>query len=308
MLLEDEDMLKKWALTSGTPVEHELAKKGIVPIQHGAEQTSKLGSGRTNTVLDVIYKGRRAVARMSEDMDELDKMVNFVSKANSLPAKYRKHFPKILTTFDLEIESEHSIEYYYGAVVEQLDPMPPGLEFDLDHQSLVGNLQRSRASAVLNNHKLVEDIADDATDIKDVRDELITMYELDIRGKLLSFVGKPINDFDEYLVGVIDKHADGRKFNRAYYKFGRGLLTALRGATIPHEPTSSRAEKQVAIGHPSRKVREFYEFLEALKNAGMEWSDLHTGNFMVRRETGDFVVVDPGDFLDLRGEAREQSW
>ena len=28
----------------------------------------------------------------------------------------------------------------------------------------------------------------------------------------------------------------------------------------------------------------------------MPWGDLHTGNFMVRRSTGDFVVIDPGYF------------
>jgi hypothetical protein len=65
---------------------------------------------------------------------------------------------------------------------------------------------------------------------------------------------------------------------------------------IPFEPIASRARNSMARGHSSRKVREFYEFLEALSDVGMTWGDLHTGNFMVRRSTGDFVVVDPGYF------------
>ncbi len=292
VLLEDESMLKKWALAHGTSVEKELAELDIIPLHRGEEQTSLLGSGMANEVLDVLYKGKRAVARFSHRLSELESLTDFVGFKSQLPSKYAKHFPKIYTEFAF-VADEMSC---YGAVVELLDPLPPGLEFDIDSISLNDNLQRSRVSALLNDHSLVEDIAEDASAIKSVQDDLISMYEQDIRSRILSFVGKPIDEFDEFLDKVVEKHGKDHKFNVAFARFEKGLLDSLRATIIPQQPVTSKARNNMARSHSSGKVREFFDFLEALSDVGMEWSDLHTGNFMVRRSTGDFVVVDPGYF------------
>jgi len=310
VLLEDDETLKKWALVDGNPVERELAKIGIVPLHRGTDQTSELGAGQNNVVLDVVYGGKRAVARISEKMEELDSLTTFVAHAKAMPTKYHKHFPKIHKTFEIEVESEHNIQYFYGAVVEMLDPLPPGLEFDLDFQSIKGKLQRARVSALMADNWVLEGIIQDSSERRDVQAELLHLYEESIRPHLLSWVNKSLIEFDDWMNGLIDKHTSGmsQSESKPYYIFNRGLLEALKGAVIPHEPTSSRQRSRMPDNHPSAKVREFYEFLQALEGSGMKYGDLHTGNFMVRRSTGDFVIVDPGYFDASNDESGSRSF
>lgn len=304
VLLEDEAVVKKWAVAHGNPIERALAEKDIVPLFRGADQTSELGAGQNNVVLDVLYKGKRAVARISDNPNEPRSLLDFVAQAGKLPAKYKKHFPKIFTTFDLNVEKQH----YYGAVVEMLDPLPPGLEFDLDYQSYKGNVQRARVAALMNDNWIVEGIIEDATAIRGVQAELLRMYEESIRPKLLSWVNKPLDDFDEWLDSIVTKHANNAKYPRAYVNFERGVMQALKSAVIPYEPTDSKLNSRMSETHASKQVRDFYEFLQALENAGTKWGDLHTGNFMMRRQTGDFVVVDPGYFDSGNKESGSRSF
>jgi len=310
VLLEDDEKLKKWVLADGNPVERELVKIGIVPLRRGAEQISKLGEGQNNVVLDVVYNGKRAAARISEEMEELDSLTTFVAHVKAMPTKYHKHFPNIYKTFEIKTRSRWDNQYYYGAVVEMLDPLPPGLEFDLDFQSINGNLQRARVAALMADNWVLEGIIQDSTEQRDVQAELLHLYEENIRSQLLSWVNKPLSDFDEWLNNVIDKHTVGMTQNESkpYYIFNKGLLTALKGAVIPTEPTQSRQQSRMPDNHVSAKVREFYEFLQALEESGMKHGDLHTGNFMVRRSTGDFVIVDPGYFDSSNDESGSRSF
>jgi len=298
VLLEDDEKLKRWALSGGDPIERELAKIGIVPLHRGAEQTSKLGEGQSNVVLDVVYNGKRAVARISEEMEELDKLTTFVAHVKAMPTKYHKHFPNIYKTFEIKTRSMYNKQYFYGAVVEMLDPLPPGLEFDLDSQSIDGNLQRARVSALMADNWVLEGIIQDSSERRDVQAELLHLYEESIRPHLLSWVNKPLDGFDEWMNGLIDKYTIGmtQVESKPYYIFNKELLDALKGAVIPTDPTWLRGRSRIPGNHVSAKVREFYEFLQALEESGMKHGDLHTGNFMVRRSTGDFVVVDPGYF------------
>lgn len=310
LIVEDEEKLKRWAEAEGTPIEKELAKLGIVPIHHGEEQTSKLGSGMYNIAIDVLYKGRRAVARVSKNPEELSSLLEFVGFKEVMDPKYSKHFPKVFKTFEFEADdirivgndrgrrddygdpiglSDEPIKYY-GAVVELLDPIPPGLEFDMDTIGLDDTLQSSRVSGLLDGDA-IDDLIQQATSRPDDAEAIRKVFALEIKPKLRSFIGKPLVDLDEFIDGAIEGHN-----SVAFRRFGAGLIRLVRGSVIPQNAGHSSVEKIRAKNHPSSKVKEFMEFLEALEAEGMSWDDLHTGNFMVRRSTGDFVVVDPGFF------------
>jgi len=308
VLLEDDEKLAKWALDGGTPLERELAKKGILVLHRGSKQESELGAGQHNVVLDVAYKGKRAAARISNDYSQVSSLLEFVAHAKKMPAKYHKHFPRVYTTFEVEVESEYNLEHLYGAVVEMLDPMPPGLEHDLDDQSLVRDkLQRSRVAALVKDNWVIDGIVDDATKVLVFQREILDMYEDAIRPHLQSWAGKPLSDFDEWLTKVTDEHAERSANKRAYNVFNQGLLRALKSAVIPHEPTTSRGGGRLPDNHASKQVRDFYQFLQEMEGTGMKWGDLHTGNFMMRRGTGDLVIVDPGYFDSSSDSSRSGS-
>ncbi len=292
VLLEDEEALKRWAVDHGNSIESELAKLDIIPLHRDSKQTSQLGAGMYNVALDVVYNGKRAVARYSKNRKELQSLLDFVKISETMDQKYRKHFPKIYKTFDFATDTQE----YYGAVVELLDEIPPAIKFDLDAMSLSDNLQRSRVQALLSNDQIPISIAQHATSTPAIHDELLSMYNTSIKPKLESWIGKSLYEFDSWLNDIIEIEALSSKEDGAFYRFHRAINRVLRGTVIPTTASNSAVEKALPKTHVSSKVREFYEFLEALNDEGVAYDDLHTDNFMVRRGTNDFVVVDPGFF------------
>lgn len=284
VLLEDASKLKSWALQSYNPVERELAKLDIVPIGRGKSGSSELGSGLYNTVREVVYKGRRAAARYSVKREELESLLTFLTYRDRLPAQFRKHFPKLYTTFELKIDNVP----VYGAVVELLEPMPPALQFDIDTMSLSKNLQRSRVDIVSQPSVVRKLLPKGAS--PEVAKQLLASFRKELKPTLDRLIGQPLTVVDDELVALADSQEDD-----VYKKFVYAVFRALRDEVIP-SGAGSRSADALAPKHPSKAVRDFYKFINALKAEKLQVEDLHTGNFMVRPGTGDFVVVDPGFF------------
>jgi hypothetical protein len=287
ILLEDENLLKKWTINAEDDMERELAKLGIYPIERGDKGNSKLGQGMYNTVLDVVYNGKRAAARYSDKFDELRKFLLFTSYKDKLPKQYAKHFPKVYKQFELFVGRKRM----YGVVVELLDELPPGLLHDLDNQG-VEVVRKSRVSA-LKDPELIVDLAVESSP-KDVEEQktFVDLFNEKIAPALGALIGKPIDDYEDLLYKVVMS-----SFSKSRRKFYDKLLSAVKLTTIPMSGSEYQSgSSAVAKRHPSKSVREFQEFLLALKEAGLPWDDLHTGNFMMRRGTEDLVVVDPGLF------------
>lgn len=291
ILLEDEELLKKWTSQSENEVERELSKLGIYPIARGEKGNVVLGAGIANVVVDVVYKGRRAVARYSKIQAELTQLLKFVEFADRLPAKYKKHFPKVYTTFEFSITGGRKM---YGAVVEHLEPLPEAFKHEIDSYGIDDTIKRSRIT-LLKDPEVIAQIARECAPGDEQQQEYMqATFEEDILPHLDGLVGKSIMDLDALLDSSM-----GHLSNRAYNHFQQKILYAVKGAVIPISGSDHRSGSTiVAKKYPAAKVREFYEFLEALKEAGFRWDDLHVDNFMMRKGTGDFVVVDPGYFVD----------
>lgn len=288
VILEDLATLKQWMLKSYNPVERELAKLDIVPVGRGNRGESEIGSGLFNRVHEVLYKGKRAAARYSSRPEELEGLLRFVSHREKLPAKFRKHFPKIYKTFQFV---DGSITYS-GAVLELLEPMPPGLEFDIDRLQLRNSLQRSRV-ALLDRPGVMKDLLGKIP----AKKELQAFFKDELKPLIHSLIGQSLDDTDEALVKLSDEK-DAATSTHFYSLFVGNVWNVLRGEVIPSSGNDSK-ESILASKHQSKAVRDFYKFLQALKASGLQWEDLHTGNFMVRPGTNDFVVVDPGMFEDV---------
>lgn len=286
ILLEDIATLKKWMLASYNPEERELAKLDIIPVGRGKRGESEIGAGLFNRVREVLYKGKRAAARYSNRPEELQSLLKFVDFRQKLAPKYRKHFPKVYTTFEF---NGGGIKFY-GAVLELLEPMPAALEFDIDTMSLRHTLQRSRVS-LLDKPGFVRRLLPKGTP-EDHR-KILSMFKKELKPLIDSMIGQKLDDVDEAIIN----HAYSKQWSM-YSDFAVGVWKTLRSEVIPSSGENSR-ESIAASKHHSKAVRDFYDFLQALKEHGLQWEDLHTGNFMVRPGTNDFVVVDPGLFTDV---------
>lgn len=244
-----------------------------------------MGAGVHNKALDVVYKGRRAVARFSDESTELEQLLHFNSYKNRVSGEYAKHFPRVYTTFDFDADDTT----YSGAIIELLEPLPAGLEHDLESMSLDDKLPRSRVQIIVNNPGMVDAWAKASSRDEDVWEQLTQFYKASIEPIMKQMIGQPFSKVDDAFDGAIGDVANKNDF----YRFTDKILKALRGAVVPHGSTQPAA---MVRNHQSTMIREFYEFLLALEDAGMPWDDLHTGNFMIRPGTGDLVVADPGMF------------
>lgn len=296
---EPEKLLKKWELQGrgmNASVTRELAARDIIPIRRGETDTNVLGAGMYNTVFDVVYKGKRAATRVSTEPDELESFLKFISYKDRMPAKYAKHFPHVYTTFEFQLDDGETAK---GAVVELLSPLPTNLKHDLRRQSLMkGKLQKERVYTLISDPNVIEKIAKECSP----RNSLVASYLVDsfnneVAPFLKSSIGEPLTQAIEKVKRIIYSELEmsgvGPKSRQSYYDFAQEIVDVLYEDVIPTDyGTASRAAQH----HPASSVREFYDFLLALHNVGMSWSDLHSENFMMRKGTGDLVVVDPGLF------------
>lgn len=314
---EDQtERLKRWALAHGNETEKYLTSIDVVPIPHSEKGYSKLGSGSYNTVYEVIWEGIRCVARVSIYRDEFVKMKQFIDTEYDLPPKYRVHFPKVYRTI---MNDEHKI---YGVVMELLEPLNIHLETDLDYRNYEDKISTGRGfirNELLNKRSnLVIGIINSAVrrqayenkrNVDRIKNELSLFYEYEILPIIKNAISK--NDDVGSVSDSIKKMCRNRSdeilaedptlwnvYYRVYLDFANEIITALYHNLIPYDAKGMRnsAADSIIASHPSKAIKRFYEFLKVLKKNGVSYSDLHTGNFMVRPSTGDIVVVDPGLF------------
>lgn len=284
----EESTLQHWGSKSEDPIEVALARMGILPIPNGSG-TSTVGEGTINSVKEVLYRGRRCVARYSHHQQEQRAMIDFVDSARLVDPKYAKHFPELIDTFEFEVDFHSGDKtVIYGTLVELLSPMPPSLLHDIQQLPWNSTVSPSRIRLFLDDEKFKSDLIR-----RTIRAGSYGTDEIE-------------RTFDEFLVPCLQRVSHGRMkalelsstlhFNLDDHPGGRYMADEvakmIRAEVIP----LTRGRDHLARSHPHKKVQEFAEFLQALGEAGILYDDLHTGNFMVRRSTGDFVIVDPGYF------------
>lgn len=298
--------LKKWSQGDewGT-FETALAAKGAYPIpQEGVE--SLIGSGASNKAFEVLWKGRRAIARVpiadgkdenGPGDEEYESFMRFIAAKSKLPKKYAKHFPAVYATFDIE----HDFEDYYGKkhhqvrkviIVEFLQPLPPGLLASMSRTSRQDVPAKDKLAVKLSPGQ-VKAIVDAVSSDPKIREKLMTFYHEKIvpllRHKL------PFGEFKDELDVIVDK-TPGRDDRDELYEFVVDIGRAIGDPLIPPDEINAKPrDADLVAAHPAAVVREFWEFLQALKSVGVNWGDLHSGNYMQRLD-GTLVVVDPGYF------------
>ena len=95
-----EDKLKKPIGKKFSDDENFLIRNNIIPIQIGDNETSFIDQGSFSKVYRVIYKGKSAVAKITDWKDDFRKMIVFSSLKDKIPEKYQKHIPIIFDTIN----------------------------------------------------------------------------------------------------------------------------------------------------------------------------------------------------------------
>lgn len=303
------EKLKKWALNHGNDLEKGLAELGYPPIPRGGHN-SFLGSGVHNSVYEVNYNGKRAAARMSMSKFENAALKEFMSLKDRVPDEYKVHFPVVYEYVDVITPAK---KHWTGAILEFLQPLNVHLDFAMGPA-------RDKKLAIAKRHE-INTIADKNSTVnrkifessyfetlgdseKDMKEKAKKLYEY-IRSTAVSVITEDMTGEEFY--SELFKNLDLSAYPRPMFRFAEeciGNITAyLTDYTVPHSLTNLKLFKtkktfDAAIkSHPDTKAQKLYEFLNYLHDEmGISWEDVHTGNFMVRPNTGDYVIVDPGKF------------
>lgn len=311
----EEERLIKWALKGGTPGEVRLAKLGIAPLPHGDRSAAFLGKGAYNDVFEVLWNGHRAAARISGSKEELSSMLRFTQLMNKMDPKYSVHFPVIYQLID------DNKSHTYGVIMELLQPVEANLHADIGSSGF-GKVQNRKKHVLVQvenpESRLIKKIISDCSnetfknptifsqEIRNLYKNIVIPIIKDSAKKnihnrnLWDLLSEKQFDFANGLMQVL-KAADYKNPMLASRHFTNMFFTSLR-SSLNYQLFSSEAvstspgEGERVMSHPSKQLRKFYDFLQALKKYGVTYRDLHEDNIMQRPKTGDIVIVDPGLF------------
>lgn len=317
---EEEYLL---SLESGSQVENELAKHGIVPIkrpQHIKQQNSKsysslLGRGDYTFAFEVLYKGKRAVAKVTDSEKDIDNVLALDALREQLPADVAKHVLQVYAYVDLPKIKRECV------VVEMLAPMPASLKHEYWGGSELGGKDYDRSK--LRYDALVDKIDEflltvlsvsnlrlvlDKNELRGLRNRIVNNKDFDaLKPKFLS-TSIPI---ETYLYKIFYKELSSKQFSEKLKqkkydvdqmasaltdKFVDYMFAYVTGDKVP---VSLRDKKQLDLTkmHEDKRVKSFVRALEYLRDKhGVNWFDMHKLNVMVRPSTGDLVISDPGLF------------
>ena len=99
-------------------IEKILLKNGIIPLHISDNNTSLIGIGSYSKVFRVLYKGKPAIAKISENVYEFDMSIRLFNLKNKL-GKLSKH---IMEIYDFVDDGNFKI-----LICEELKPLNPHL-------------------------------------------------------------------------------------------------------------------------------------------------------------------------------------
>ena len=301
LIIEDEELLKKWA-KSYTPIEKELIKFGAVPIPRMSNDKadSYVGAGIANIVYEVLYEGKRCVARLSEDLSEYTSLKQFMYTKDDLDKKYTKHYPTVYKYINFR-HPMHT-KNYYGAIIEILEPLNNQERMMLGYKGSHKKYDNVSLSILEPDSKTITKMLDDYSKDETNRKDIISVYR--------KIYNRILNKDDKKHISTFVIHLNDselmKELNRLSRPFVDTLKQLIMDSAIPQEIADDDDEYEYDISvnqlkimretFPDKNVRDFCDFLLELNTTGgVSIKDLHDDNFM-KRKNGTFVIVDPGFF------------
>jgi hypothetical protein len=319
----EEEKLRGWFEDSGDESESLLAKHGLVMLQSPKENernnvSSMLGRGYYSRAYEVLYKGKRAVAKITKSKKDVETLVHLESLRDKLPERMAKHILKVYETF--EIKDDNGITNYV-AVIEHLVPMPKSLKTEYWTGDVENKKTNDRKSALLDDSQdiasiLVDVIVDAIKKLrsKSLREKMSKLFTAQALRSIKKHVSNDENIADKIKDDDLNTSIDNteryvkdvlKRSNIVIRKDVMSMIAydllytigqASKGERFPSN-AKDETEKTLTKLSKDKRIYDLWKTLEYLKSKhGIEWWDVHQENVMVRPSTGDLVISDPGMF------------
>ncbi len=282
-----------------------LLQHDLIPIEPGryGHESSFLGAGGSFQVYRVIWKGKLAVAKLTFNKDQFQKVIRFSELRNKLPEKYKKHIPII---FDI-IEDDQNKEYII--VMEELRKINIHISDSIKY-GFNKELVKRKIQHLIENIDLI--IRSILTDSELERDYSNVEYQ-QISSQIIFFIK---NETSSLFRAKDNNELDGLKYHLCQ-KLTSFIASNLQASLVMAKYISNKyyniLSKLFATGcFPEEEfqnetvhvelpeTKSLLEFLKYLKfEFGIKWSDLRSENIMERPGTRDLVISDPGNFYGL---------
>jgi hypothetical protein len=283
------------------------------------KETSFLGNGKFSEAFLVDYKGRQAVAKITSVVSDI-KMTQHLSKIKSQMGELGKH---IMDVFAVITDADTGLTI---CIVEKLEPLNSQVmnslwsskesvdsnvgtavyEEGADISAAPRNVGAIKQPGVLN--RLI-DLA-----LRDFSPE-VTKRALPTLRKWLENVNfskpKTMDEMNKFLwsisstaekiikdslAGLFPEETEESIESEAHIMWEslQSILgTHFEGGNMP---VFDYDKERVEMVSSLPEVKSLMRALKLLKNSGIKWADMHSGNIMQRPGTGDLVICDPGWF------------
>lgn len=294
---EADELLKKRINESKIDnFEKILLKHNIIPII-SIREDSFLGAGCFSTVFEVSYKGKLAVAKVTDSKSDFDSIL-FLDKIKPALGNDSKYLPNIYDNFKYTDEDGNIL---YILIVEKLEPINSHIlnavydnannkkvwqkvKENIDKNDIL-NILIKENDLFFGENKLSKE---ELKKIADISLELLNECETS-----LMFHEKMLNNYKKEIFYNVESESGFLKYRKIIgfflkvYRYIEDLISF---------PISYDSKKGKYI-QDNYEINDFIRFLNRLKDEfGIAWRDLHENNIMERSRTHDLVISDPGLF------------
>lgn len=302
-----------------------LQRQGIIPINYlaGTEALAR-GEGTPSAegnVYEVEYNGRRAIAKIVHSSNSEPSIWKKIMGLD-IPLKYQKHLPKIYDIINTE--------YNVIIIMEVLEPIAGHMAGVLrgtlkrDKETLMKNEDFIHEVITRSVNHVLSNISDAMGE--DEQRTLMAEAEAiasEVEGAVFRKDQK-IGELEPFLYAILDKYTKdeemlGELSSRIDGEIASYMNVAERPVakyfspkSLEYTMTETRNQKkrdriqneldsyvyedsEERYLYPEKYMEEtssLYDLLNILKDNGIQWSDLHSRNLMLRPGTRDLVIID----------------
>lgn len=303
-----------------------LEDNGIELLRRGSMNTAWLGSGSYSLVLEVLWNGKRAAAKICNNI-EATTYRRFAAVRAAVPAAVKAALPEIYEIIDVKAPNGTTVDEMYPAVSFKLNEpeslrivvceylRPTTLDVrayyfgEANKKTIEQNadlLKRDRnklSDAAFHAFKragIKPSIVDDAMPGNDNEAEWATLIDA-----ITAYITEDDFVFSWRLrstaLGAINRIVVGYELRDEEKRTIVNYFSQhLRGDLFPESAEHYNALKRSAKRSSTPKTKALNKFIQALewlrKHKDISWYDLHADNVMVRPGTNEFVAADIGLF------------
>jgi hypothetical protein len=302
-----------------------LEDNGVEPLRHGSMNTAWLGAGTYSIVFEVLWKGKRAAAKLCSNT-EAAVYRRFADIRSSVPARVAAALPEIYDIIDIDL-GDKSIEQACPAVYYRLNGpeslnivvceylVPTTLDIrtyyfgEADKKTLKQNAELFKRDRNKLSNAAAHALKMAKINLSVVAAAMPKNSNIEAWTALLDAIVayKTESDFvssrrlRSTAFGTIDGIVPGVDLqDEEKRKIIDYVSQHLRGDLFPNSAENYNALKGSVKKSSSPKTRALGKFVQALewleKHKDISWYDLHADNVMVRPNTHEFVAADVGLF------------